>query len=393
LRIDEEPSVPKTEEELEIRNLTAQIENFVHRSSLEEVGDPPKLENNPEPPSIVIRQATVDDSVRPNTKIETTSGNQIVQEQNVTTVETKIVNTITDAPQACSTYEEIKAPVRRKEKLLIRSNSPISAQVDEILEEAVQIVASQNDLKIVESSSSESDVARNNNIDFDNVNLNSNEAINKDYRKVLTETKMSHQPHTRETSIERNDAQSMEVIYPPPGRRRSVKDIIESINRSQSLLKVNHEPEYKFTNNGHNNSDMYFRLGESSSNHKIQNNGTAKISLDDLNNSELQLKAMIEELEKGNTKDRTEEYNRNSYYDNLPELMEKFDELNNKNSILFEKCTLRSSVRKTNKNDANDVIDDKAGLGVNPLPKPRRSMNLGDYGTNNNSPPTSPIKK
>lgn len=136
-------------------------------------------------------------------------------------------------------------------------------------------------------------------------------------------------------------------------RRRSVKDIIASINKSQSLLKIN-EPKENSSNSILNSSSVDKIAASSES---LQKN------IRELKENESKIQSFLQEME---TK---VDVNRNSYYDNIPSTVlnyEKTDELNNNNKkrdadIVFEKCVLR-------KKNVDENID------WNPVPKPRRSQ-------------------
>lgn len=135
------------------------------------------------------------------------------------------------------------------------------------------------------------------------------------------------------------------------GRRRSVKDIIASINKSQSLLKINEPKENSSTSIS--NSSSVDRIAASSE--SLQKN------IKELKENENKIQSFLQEMEK-----KVDE-NRNSYYDNIPSTVLSYEseELNNNKKsdadIVFEKCVLRK------KNDDENI-------DWNPLPKPRRSQ-------------------
>lgn len=142
-------------------------------------------------------------------------------------------------------------------------------------------------------------------------------------------------------------------------RRRSVKEIIESINKSQSLLKMNHPPtpqmerksylKYNYLD-GPINSDPVL----------VQENQK------DLSESERKIKELLSEMEDYQTTSQDfdlifgktpniQQARRNSFYDNIPDVVQRCDEMNN--SVTFEKC----------------VPNERRSGEYNPLPKPRRS--------------------
>lgn len=136
---------------------------------------------------------------------------------------------------------------------------------------------------------------------------------------------------------------------PSNGRRRSVKDIIASINKSQSLLKINEPKDIS-------NSSSIDKIASSSE--SLQKN------IKELKENESKIQSFLQEMEKKVDID----VNRNSYYDNIPSTVLNYqvDELNNNNKksdadIVFEKCVLRKK-------------NDDGNIDWNPLPKPRRSQ-------------------
>lgn len=149
----------------------------------------------------------------------------------------------------------------------------------------------------------------------------------------------------------------------PPKRRRSVRDIIASINKSQSLLKINQDaanaekqqytsleqiPQYA------GQPLAYAPLSAAtplSAAQPTPSNESIVRNINDLQNSDKQIKQMISEMENAST--TREDVN------HIPVMVEKFDEFNNEE--MFKKCVVRR---------------DKSGMDWNPLPKPRRSRNL-----------------
>lgn len=132
----------------------------------------------------------------------------------------------------------------------------------------------------------------------------------------------------------------------PPQRRRSVKDIIASINKCQSLLKINQE-------NGatHKPSPQYSSIDQIPQN-LYTTNAT--------NESIVRKTNDIQETEYNNNIAKNNN-NNNGNIDvrHIPIMAERFDEFNN--DELFKKCVVRR---------------DKSEMDWNPLPKPRRSRNL-----------------
>lgn len=151
----------------------------------------------------------------------------------------------------------------------------------------------------------------------------------------------------------------------PPQRRRSVKDIIESINKCQSLLKVNQDQRKNKLETDKTNANL---LQSTSSSTITQSNKNSIVdrNMNDLTVKPFNNKKMFSEIS---------EINNNAKHDdelsNIPLFVERFSEFNNNNPNLFEKCTVR---RESKMND----VDQKgkiSNMEWNPVPKPRRHRN------------------
>lgn len=165
-----------------------------------------------------------------------------------------------------------------------------------------------------------------------------------------------HSDAVASPSSDNNEVVITKKVPPePPQRRRSVKDIIASINKCQSLLKINQE-------NGTKPSPQY-----SSIDHNIHQNGsttTAYSSNGSIvpNNNEHQTNKIVSEMEFNNNNCANSNKNNNGHpidVRHIPIMAERFDEFNN--DELFKMCVVRR---------------DKSEMDWNPLPKPRRSRNL-----------------
>lgn len=142
-------------------------------------------------------------------------------------------------------------------------------------------------------------------------------------------------------------------LHVTTGRRRSVKEIIDSINKSQSLLKLSTDGDARL------NSTEIVNQTNSESNDSILRN------IDELTESERQIKLLLTEMEMDTTlkiqENKIPVDNRNSYYDNIPDATTTEPGTDGAtDKIVFQKCKLR------NKNNVD----------WNPLPKPRRSRNF-----------------
>lgn len=154
----------------------------------------------------------------------------------------------------------------------------------------------------------------------------------------------------------------------PPKRRFSVKEIIDSINKSQSLLKINQE-----SNQLPNNTNRFAIRNtfpkpvlESSNNEWRRTTNGAKVTskpeekIDVLTDTEKLMKKMIADLESDRDACKSDSSS------DIPLFVEQFYEMNNNNDELFPKCSVK---REQSPNSLLDSID------WNPLPKPRRSKN------------------
>lgn len=148
----------------------------------------------------------------------------------------------------------------------------------------------------------------------------------------------------------------------PPQRRRSVKDIIASINKCQSLLKINQE-------NGatHKPSPQYSSIDQippnlytTNASYASPSNQSGVQNINELQNDEKPINKIVSEMEYNNNITKINNTNSNHIdVRHIPIMAERFDEFNN--DELFKKCVVRR---------------DKSEMDWNPLPKPRRSRNL-----------------
>lgn len=166
------------------------------------------------------------------------------------------------------------------------------------------------------------------------------------------------------------DVEDVDLPPAPPQRRRSVKDIIASINKSQSLLKMNQPP------NGNKETKRSYSMEtfppptipttvsvinnqNSSEPKETASNESITRKFNELDESERKIRKMISDMEK-------------SSIDVPIPVVERFDELNSNNNNsedLFQKCV----VRRDKSSQSGASHDD---MEWNPLPKPRRSRNL-----------------
>lgn len=193
-------------------------------------------------------------------------------------------------------------------------------------------------------------------------------------RKEIDLRKEQEDDERNDVTIREKTVQPQPTTAPtPPQRRRSVKEIIESINKSQSLLKINQKPavplkdesKYKIRNTfpqpviERNILESQKRQATSGA-----DNGTLNDDLDALTASEKHMKQMIAEME-------ADKNGNDSELANIPLFVERFAELNNNNRGLFQKC----SFKREDTPDRFMDNDHRSTVDWNPLPKPRRTKN------------------
>lgn len=147
-----------------------------------------------------------------------------------------------------------------------------------------------------------------------------------------------------------------------PSKRRSVKEIIESINKCQGLLKINQDHKINTNDNEQINSNLF---NASSSTSKTNNKNTfVDRNMNDLTGKQYGEKKMFSDFTEVNNNNARH----NDGFNNIPLFVEKFNELNKNDPTSFERCTIRNSKRT----DDDEKI---SNVAWNPVPKPRRHRN------------------
>lgn len=147
----------------------------------------------------------------------------------------------------------------------------------------------------------------------------------------------------------------------PPQRRRSVKEIIESINKCQSLLKVNQDPKTDKTEKDKMNNDLYQASSSSMKTFKGKSSFVDR-NVNDTVEKQYENKKMFSDITEVNNNAKSEDMS------NIPLFVEKFNEFNNNNpNSIFEKCVIRD-----NKTSNDEKV---SNVEWNPVPKPRRHRN------------------
>lgn len=160
-------------------------------------------------------------------------------------------------------------------------------------------------------------------------------------------------PLCSETFDIKNDGE-IKKLPTPPVRRRSVREIIESINNCQKLLKVNQEVQ----TNRVNNMDSFQTSTSSSKTFGNENLFTDR-NMNDVNKKDYQNKRLFTKMTEVNNNAKSEEMCI------IPLFVERFNEFNNNNSnVLFERCIVNNDEKGSN-------IESR----WNPVPKPRRHRN------------------
>uniref|UniRef100_A0A182NNU5 Uncharacterized protein n=1 Tax=Anopheles dirus TaxID=7168 RepID=A0A182NNU5_9DIPT len=158
----------------------------------------------------------------------------------------------------------------------------------------------------------------------------------------------------------------------PTERRRSVRDIIESINKSQSMLKVNHEQ----SSNGL---------------HETQSTDSMTRNIRELNEREREIQSLLEDIDtrygnsgggvanEGTDLQAPMPTGRGSYYDNLADdnLNDNLDDRSNMYAASGG-FRVKKSPTKTVIIGETDETQFQDCINWNPLPKPRRTHNLAD---------------
>lgn len=206
------------------------------------------------------------------------------------------------------------------------------------------------------------------------------------FTKVDKPLKMDEEEDFIRQKDEDDDISDSEDLPPKiPERRRSVREIIESINRSQSLLKMNQpstprmerksfSQKYNYLDNSPFPSPATKPIPPSKEN--------VILKLQKLSDSEKKINDLITDLEDYSNDNSPQkngsndvEVSRKSYYDNIPEIVQgAIDESNNNNEALFEKCVIKNDRNNNSDTSADNLVSVRISRGeINPIPKPRRS--------------------
>lgn len=159
-----------------------------------------------------------------------------------------------------------------------------------------------------------------------------------------------------------------------PSRRRSVKEIIDSINKCQGLLKLNQDQKTRKTDNERN-----CQYPASTSSHTFSDKTTGvDRNMNDLASKHYEDKKMFTRAnEINNNRDNGD----GSY--NIPLFVQELNEATQKDADLFEKCTVRNGGSSSSTVLAGASIGDKKAIvNWNPVPKPRRHRHIKENAIN-----------
>lgn len=228
------------------------------------------------------------------------------------------------------TADDISTPISPDVDFMMRNDVKDYERIDDT---ALKIIESSEDLTKIETEAQQASVNKHKTKELskqesvDSKEINNTELYKFEVRTIPLKL---DSPELRKKSIEIGSAKKLPPT--PPQRRRSVKEIIESINKCQSLLKVNQDSVSK-------------NIEKLQTNSFVRNCNT--------NSSIVKQEKVIEENNNENTDD----------FSNIPLFVEKFDEFNNnRTNVEVEKYDMRG-----------DRYNEKvSNVEYNPVPKPRR---------------------
>lgn len=407
LRIDESP--PPAEEDpkdvQELTNLTAEIESFVRTTSNDKVNDVARASNEVQPATLEATSSSDANNNRVTNLVIMEEKDEVVTTESATnegatklevTVETTSKQ-IPEPVEEISQVEELKiieesppplpSPRSKPTPPPVPQTPPVVEEVDlenlALPETPVparrhnknrnQPVRQNGDvLRITESSDSVTTPEEEQNMDSKAI-----KPVNYEFEYKVEPIKTEIDAKIGSARLKISESTSDVNIPPNDGteRRRSVRDIIESINKSQSLLKVNHD----------STGTLY----------SAQSSDSVHRNMRELNEREREIHRLLREM--GSNLDEPVEpatnapipptKKRGSYYDNVPESDENMDNLLSKSDLRIKKSPTKSLGM-----DQNDEANFQDCIDWNPLPKPRRSRHFAEQAAvNQSSVMTAPV--
>lgn len=292
---------------------------------------------------IIVEQTGVEKSGKNDTKVNISVTNEVQEE-------------IKDSSKGIEGFETVEVPEDTEE-----TTTPTSSAVEFELEHedantsnvatVLKITESIDDLTKTDTENSAQNPTNEFECEFnDNHNYSVNESSSS-----FSGAEISSIPLKLESSKAKN--KGLNAVFgakrapPTPQRRRSVKEIIESINKCQSLLKVNQDLK---TDKAEKKDNDLFQASSSSMESFKSSSSIVDRNMNDLAEKQYQSKKMLSDI----TEDMS----------NIPLFVEKFNEFNNNNpNSMYEK-----SIHCGNKIFSNEKV---SNVEWNPVPKPRRHRN------------------
>lgn len=332
-----------------------------------------KDEDDEQEEVLVIEQVEINGQSKENvTESKLTNGDAESKEEGATGGEAKMEETKVDREEQQRAQEEIAKEEIAKEKIetsqatiitetIQTTNSAGPFEIVAPIEQKLEIVE-MNELKITESTEDLDKI-----VSKSDANPVEEEVPKREFARVSyrngpirqTSFEVEYVP-IRVDSLKRNKNTNgsdgvKKVPPPPPQRRRSVKDIIESINKCQSLLKVNQDVKVNKAEKEKMNSDLF----EASTSSFKTFKSTFDRNVNDLAGKQYQTKKLFNDVSEVNNNVIREDMS------NIPVFVEKFNEFNNNSSNgIYDKYAVRDENRFSEGNVSK--------LEWNPVPKPRR---------------------
>ncbi|XP_055681579.1 titin [Lutzomyia longipalpis] len=341
------------EQAVAISNLTAEIESFVKKSDSDDSKECGEISIPVPAPRREKREAP---------KFEVT---KTVDECEITLRITESTDDLTH--DVGRENVEKKSPEREKEVLkVVEKPQEVIKQPEEVVEKPKEVVEKP---KIAEKPKElpvavKDDVKEVKELKIEEVSREDQqqETVYKENGQVVGQVKMTEKSdpyknvvvemekyEIRFSPLKTNDDREGEHRKNPVERQRSVQEIIESINKNQSLLRINYEDDTRVQNIMHDIETQKLDAQRRKSADSLSRN------IQELEVKEREMRELIRELE-----EQQEAYE-------IPVPVQEF----NNNS--FSKCV---QLRDPEARDQNDNQTQRSSIEWNPLPKPRRSRNL-----------------
>ncbi|XP_055540664.1 uncharacterized protein LOC129727165 [Wyeomyia smithii] len=399
LKIKESTPLESSEDIDKLTNLTAEIESFVQTTSNDDVTSSsieqtqsqvrpsPSATSNTEPKLKIVEeseQLSVDKTTEISTlpdKIQEKPVDQPSESSQTEESTAKTNSPIPEPVEQISQLEELKiieeskcvtapqpSPRAKPSPPPVPRATPVTEEVDlenvslpetpvparRFNKNRTQAQTNGNVLQIIETSSSNTAPA----VDEEE-NMQSKAVKNVNYefeykvQPIVTE--IDEKIGTARMKISESTGDINSVPTTGGERRRSVRDIIESINKSQSLLKVNQDATGTL--------------------HAAQSTDSINRNMRELSERERELQVLINEMDSHFSKQKpaAPARDRGSYYDNVPD---DADDGNTDNLLSNSDLRSKKSPTKSLGIETNDEGQFKDCIDWNPLPKPRRSRHF-----------------